>query len=185
MILSILLTGCATSLPTAPPSGKTSNLPPLTSTPQRSPVLDTLYLQYQQWKGTPYRFGGLDKRGVDCSGLVYHIFKNQFGLTLPRTTAEQVRQGIVVSKNNLQPGDLVFFKTGRHSRHVGIYLENGMFLHVSSGIKKRVTLSKIDNIYWKRKYWTARRILQHSSLRPPQSGRRSLTISTAQTTATP
>ncbi len=129
----------------------------------------------------PYRYGGLNKRGIDCSGLVYRIFKNQFNLSLPRTTAEQIKQGIAVSKKALKPGDLVFFKTGWRSRHVGIYLENGLFLHVSSGVKKRVTLSKLDNIYWRRKYWTARRVLPQASHITPLSDRQSPAISTAHT----
>lgn len=66
---------------------------------------------------------------------------------------------MAISKNRLKAGDLVFFKTGWGNRHVGIFVENGIFLHVSSGVKKKVTLSKMDNIYWKRKFWTARRFL--------------------------
>lgn len=115
-----------------------------------------LYDQYKQWKGTKYKLGGLNKNGIDCSGFVFITFKSKFGILLPRTTHLQVTAGRNVKKGQLQAGDLVFFKTGRYKRHVGIYLERGKFLHASTS--QGVTISRLENSYWRAKYWRAKRI---------------------------
>ncbi len=117
-----------------------------------------LYRQYGEWKGTNYRLGGLDKKGVDCSGFVYLTYRSKFGISLPRTTKYQSAQGTAVSRQVLRPGDLVFFKTGAGKRHVGIFVEKRKFLHASAS--SGVMLSSLDNSYWAAKYWTARRITQ-------------------------
>jgi lipoprotein Spr/probable lipoprotein NlpC len=116
-----------------------------------------LYAQYQSWQGTPYQLGGLSKKGIDCSGFVYLTFKDKFGVKLPRTTATQVKRGKRIYIGQLQAGDLIFFKTGWKTRHVGIYLSDGRFLHASTS--KGVIISRLDNVYWKKKYWRAQRIL--------------------------
>ena len=79
--------------------------------------------QLQQWHGTPYRYGGLDRGGVDCSGFVYRTFRDRFDMQLPRSTEDQTSIGNKVSRDELMPGDLVFFKTGHgeNGLHVGIY----------------------------------------------------------------
>jgi len=115
-----------------------------------------LYRYFGEWEGTKYRLGGMSKQGVDCSGFVYLTYYSQFGVTLPRTTRTQSRQGVAVSQGALRPGDLVFFKTGADQRHVGIFVEGRKFLHASSS--RGVMLSSLDNRYWAGKYWTARRI---------------------------
>ena len=115
-----------------------------------------LYAQYAQWKGTKYKLGGLNKNGIDCSGFVFITFKSKLKTVLPRTTHLQVATGSNVERNHLQAGDLVFFKTGKFKRHVGIYLEHGKFLHASTS--QGVTISRLDNIYWRSKYWRAKRI---------------------------
>lgn len=121
-----------------------------------SAVKSQLMQLHKEWKGTPYRLGGLSKQGVDCSGFVQVGFQQKFGLTLPRTTDEQRTVGKSVSKNNLRPGDLVFFKTGWSTRHVGIYIGNHQFLHASTS--QGVMISSLDNSYWKQKYWQSRRL---------------------------
>jgi len=119
-------------------------------------IKEKLYAQYAQWKGTKYKLGGLNRNGIDCSGFVFITFKSKLGIVLPRTTNLQVATGKDIERNQLQAGDLVFFKTGRFFRHVGIYLEHGKFLHASTRLG--VTISKLDNVYWKSKYWKAKRI---------------------------
>ncbi len=111
---------------------------------------------FEEWKSVKHRMGGMSKRGVDCSGLVQLMFKNQFDVKIPRTTASQVRLGKTVSKNKLKAGDLVFFKTNRHTRHVGIYLKDNIFIHTSSS--KGVMKSRLNQNYWAKRYWTAKRI---------------------------
>ncbi|MDF1880213.1 C40 family peptidase [Sulfurimonas sp. MAG313] len=126
------------------------------SSPKKSSLLNRLYAQHRAWKGTPYRYGGLSKNGVDCSGFVYQTYKQLFKIKLPRSTKDQVRQGKRVYVSQLRAGDLVFFKTGRNVRHVGIYLEKGKFLHASSS--KGVMISTLLTGYWKSKYWQSRRL---------------------------
>jgi len=98
--------------------------------------------------GTPYRYGGTNPRGFDCSGLVYYSYRKA-SIDVPRTTAEQYRQSKRVKMSRLQPGDLVFFNISRSkTSHVGIYEGNGRFIHApSSG--KRVSYGSLDNPYWK------------------------------------
>ena len=78
------------------------------------------------------------------------------GIELPRDTRSQVHEGTRVSKQDLVEGDLVFFKINRRLNHVGIYVGNGEFIHAST--RAGVTRSKLDNSYWRSKFWQARRI---------------------------
>ncbi|MBA4143933.1 MAG: C40 family peptidase [Nitrosospira sp.] len=119
-------------------------------------VRSSLYAQYDEWKGTPYQLGGMSKNSVDCSGFIYITFKSKLGLILPRSTDLQVGLGISVDKDELRPGDLVFFKTGKALRHVGVYIEESKFLHAST--KQGVIISDLNNSYWKSAYWTAKRL---------------------------
>ncbi len=125
--------------------------------PTQPATKKTLYAQYAQWKGTQHRLGGMTKDGIDCSGLVYRTFKEKFGVSIPRTTEYQSQAGIEIDREQLSAGDLVFFKTGFKSRHVGIYIEKGKFLHVSS--KKGVKVSKMNDYYWRDRFWQARRVM--------------------------
>lgn len=147
LLTGTLLSGCASS-------------PASYSTPSYHPgpgaLENTLYQQYRQWKGVRYELGGLSKQGVDCSGFVYLTFMNKLGRKLPRTTAKQSRTGTRVEKHELQPGDLVFFRTENKIRHVGIYLDDGQFLHASTS--EGVTISSLGNQYWQQNYWQARRV---------------------------
>jgi len=121
-----------------------------------SHVKKVLYSQFNEWRGVRYQYGGLSRRGIDCSGFVHLTFKSKFGLHVPRTTNMQSRIGKEVRKNDLKAGDLVFFRTGRASSHVGIYLENNKFLHASQ--KKGVIVSRLDEVYWRSNYWKSIRI---------------------------
>jgi len=147
-IFSLLLSACAGN-----PSNKK-----LTEISPSHNVTKALYTQYSEWKSVKYQWGGLSKSGIDCSGFVHLTFADKFNIKLPRTTKQQVNSGITINRQSeLKPGDLVFFKTGFYQRHVGIYLKNRKFLHVSTS--KGVTLSHLDNSYWRKKYWKAIRIL--------------------------
>ena len=113
-----------------------------------------LSLFYQDWQHTPYKYGGNSKKGIDCSAFSQRIYKHVFSRTLPRTVATQINVGQKVSRTQLHPGDLVFFKTGRTTRHVGIYLRDDTFMHASSS--SGVMQSKLSNRYWSRHFITAR-----------------------------
>ena len=115
-----------------------------------------LYEQHRNWQGTRYRSGGLDKDGIDCSGFAYITFKHRFGIVLPRSTEEMSEIGEFVPAGQWRPGDLLFFKTGIVDTHVGVYIEQKQFLHVSS--TKGVMISRLSNPYWRKRYWKAKRI---------------------------
>ena len=107
--------------------------------------------------GAPYRYGGADSTGFDCSGLVYYSFQ-KIGIALPRDTGSLKETGDEVDPNELVKGDLLFFdQEGKKSSHVGIYLGEGRFVHApSTGGKVRT-----DNLhlaYWRKHFIGARRI---------------------------
>lgn len=118
-------------------------------------ITEALREYFTRWQGTRYRYGGLSRDGVDCSGLTLITYKELFGKNLPRTVKEQIKKGKKITKNSLQAGDLVFFKTGLFQKHVGIYLEDDLFIHASG--KKGVTISSLNNVYWQKRYWRAQR----------------------------
>lgn len=113
-----------------------------------------LMVEASKWIGTPYRSGGTTKRGVDCSGLTYMIYKNVYGKKLHRRSIDQYEEDCRrVSKSELRTGDLVFFTTGNSGRsigHSGIYLKDGKFIHASSS--RGVMVSSLDEKYY-RKHW--------------------------------
>ncbi|MCR9131414.1 MAG: NlpC/P60 family protein [bacterium] len=111
----------------------------------------------QDWKGTRYILGGTSRRGIDCSAFMQVVFKDYLGVTLPRTTREQMTIGSSVRRRNLKIGDMVFFKTGRTTYHVGVMINGEQFLHASTS--SGVTISNIQNQYWVSTYLTTRRIL--------------------------
>jgi len=117
-----------------------------------------LETEFQRYKNTPYKYGGTDKRGFDCSGFVNTVYQNAFKLNLPRTTSEMSKMGVKIKRNQLKIGDLVFFKPSKKYMHVGIYVGNNQFIHSSTS--KGVIKSNLDNVYWTKKYRFARRILK-------------------------
>ena len=116
------------------------------------------------WIGTPYRWGGESRRGIDCSAFVRAFMRDNLGVDLPRATAGQQFEGVSIRKDDLLPGDLVFFRR-RSVRHVGVYLGDGEFIHASSS--RGVTVSSLSEGYYQDAYWMARRVLS-----TPSSGRR-------------
>ncbi|MBW7982672.1 lipoprotein Spr [Enterobacillus tribolii] len=143
------------------PASASSSLLPQNSFTQKinntTTIKNAISSVYAKWKGVHYRFGGSTKRGVDCSALMQHVFSDTVDMHLPRTTREQIKLGTRISKNELRTGDLVFFKTSRYQRHVGVYIGNNQFMHASK--RKGVTISSLDNSYWVRHYESARRVV--------------------------
>lgn len=120
-------------------------------------LIEPLQRHFQSWRGTPYRFGGSSQRGIDCSGFVVVTFRDVFGLQLPRTTDLLSRTGRSIPPDQLSSGDLVFFRTGRAQKHVGIYIGNGKFMHASSS--RGVTASSLHSPYWSKAFRQSRRII--------------------------
>jgi cell wall-associated NlpC family hydrolase len=116
------------------------------------------------WIGTRYRFGGDTPAGFDCSGLVHFVFRETVGMDLPRVAREQRHTGREVAKDELKPGDLVFFNTRRDpNSHVGIYIGNDRFLHAPS----RGSLVRVDTLhssYWAPRFTGARRLITGKTL---------------------
>lgn len=112
----------------------------------------------KQWRHTPHRIGGLDRRGIDCSGLVKVLYDDLFQIDLPRSTRLQVRKGRAVPSGQWTAGDLLFFKPENKGRHVGIYLADREFLHATT--RRGVIISNLSEPYWRDSYWKARRVLR-------------------------
>ncbi|WP_028022522.1 C40 family peptidase [Enterovibrio calviensis] len=120
--------------------------------------LDLALIQYfEEWQGTPYRWGGATKRGIDCSAFTQQAYQAVFQHSLPRTTRQQVTQGNKTSLKSASFGDLIFFKTGSRRYHVGIYIGDKQFMHASSS--KGVIISTLDNPYWSARIWQIRNYL--------------------------
>jgi cell wall-associated NlpC family hydrolase len=107
--------------------------------------------------GTPYKWGGTTTAGFDCSGFILYIYKQyNANVKLPRTSKVQATIGTKVEKDELRPGDLVFFNTnGKDISHAGIYVGDGKFAHSSSS--KGVVINKLSDSYYDKRYVTARR----------------------------
>ncbi|WP_027086388.1 C40 family peptidase [Cohnella panacarvi] len=107
--------------------------------------------------GIDYHYGGTTTKGFDCSGFTQYVFK-QLGIDLLRTSRDQATQGKKVSKDDLRPGDLVFFKTnGKTISHVGIFVGDGKFAHAST--RKGITISSMSEKSYASTYVTARRVM--------------------------
>jgi len=129
----------------------------------RIPPNDNIYLYNAgtQWLGVPHRLGGMNKRGVDCSGFVAIIYKDIYGKNLSRSSADMLKRNCKkVSRGKLKEGDLVFFQTGKGSKrtpnHVGIYLKNNRFIHVSTS--RGVMVSNLNEPYYIRSWITGGRV---------------------------
>ncbi len=108
-------------------------------------------------RGSPYRNGGTDPTGFDCSGFVSYVF-GQHGYTVPRSVGELFRAGQEVAADAIQPGDLVFFDTTGHgASHVGIVVGGDQFVHAPStnGV---VRIDRVSGTYWAARFVGARRV---------------------------
>ncbi|NDW18504.1 NlpC/P60 family protein [Dysgonomonas sp. 216] len=118
-----------------------------------------LYAEVSMWLGVPYRYAGTNERGIDCSGLVYRVYQNLYKKKVSRSSAGLAKETRSVSKNNLLPGDLVFFATTSNKKkisHVGIYLKDGYFAHSST--RRGVIISHLDENYYKQRWKTGGRL---------------------------
>ena len=145
---ALILAGCS-SHRAPPPNSRLSD---------SITVIANLNDQLANWRGTPYRYGGTSRRGLDCSAFVMMTVRDKVDLQLPRSTRQQAKVGTEIDKEQLLPGDLVFFKTGSgdNGLHVGIYDTDNQFIHASTS--RGVTRSSLNNVYWRKNFWQARRI---------------------------
>ncbi|GMQ25910.1 C40 family peptidase [Algoriphagus sp. oki45] len=130
---------------------------------EESPAF-TVIQTAKSYRGTPYKFGGTTRAGMDCSALVFHSYYS-VGINLPRMSADQSKVGQKIKIQEVQPGDLLFFATGRRRNqvsHSGIVTEAAKgeirFIHASTSLG--VTEDYLSNSYWKKAFLFATRILE-------------------------
>lgn len=119
---------------------------------------EKILLQVIKFLDTPYKYGGSSEKGIDCSAFTLQVYRNSISSILPRSAREQYTVGEKIDREELQFGDLVFFNTRRRSNpgHVGIYLGENKFVHASRTLG--VTVSSLDETYYKKRYVGARRV---------------------------
>jgi cell wall-associated NlpC family hydrolase len=120
---------------------------------------ESLINNAMQLIGVRYRWGGnTPQSGLDCSGFVRYVFNDTFGFLLPRKSAQMSQVGLEIRKDELRPGDLVFFNTMRHAfSHVGIYVGDNKFIHAPSK-GKSIRVDDMTKAYWEKRYNGARRM---------------------------
>ncbi|NES10984.1 C40 family peptidase [Pseudomonas laurentiana] len=134
------------------------------SKPYQLPALaDNILERGMSLIGTRYRFGGTtEASGFDCSGFIGYLFREEAGMNLPRSTREMINvKAPQVARNNLKPGDLLFFSTNGRGRvsHAGIYLGDDQFIHSSSRRSGGVRIDSLGDRYWSKTFIEAKRAL--------------------------
>ena len=130
------------------------------SQPQPAGKLEQVVKSAMGLLGTPYRWGGSGPDGFDCSGLVSYVFRSALGIELPRASRDMAAKSdgkLIASRDELSPGDLVFFGQRGRVNHVGIYVGSGQFLHAPSR-GKDVRVDTLASGYWGSRFLQARRV---------------------------
>ena len=117
-----------------------------------------LFQFIDEWWNTAYRYGGTNKKGIDCSALTGLLMSSVYAFALPRTAREQYGVSKKITREELIEGDLVFFNTRGGVSHVGVYLCNDYFVHAS--VANGVTISNLNETYYSNKYLGAGRIVK-------------------------
>lgn len=153
LTLLFWLSGCSTPAPKLPVKAESASAASMPA--ERAEAL----LQALLALGLDYRNGGSShESGFDCSGLVAHVYREAWGIQLPRDTRGQSQIGVPVSLAELQAGDLVFYNTlDRAFSHVGIYLGDGRFVHAPK-TGARVRVESVWSAYWTQRFNGARRV---------------------------
>lgn len=156
----VLLTACGST----PPRPRAERLD-TTTRAERGPLAaasaEQVTLMALAMIGTPYRFGGSELGGFDCSGLSQYVYAHSAGVELPRNAARQSEwPGRELRRNQLRTGDLVFFETvPRQISHVALYVGEGRFVHAPSAGSK-VRMDRIDDAYWATRFRFGKRVLR-------------------------
>lgn len=182
-VMSVMMASCGSVKHTAKPSASASGssrqsshkAPPRKTTESKMQHIDfssasgnavtsKLLREADSWMGTPYVWGGNDRNGVDCSGFVTQVYLRSLDIKLPRTSAQQQEFCTTISRNDLQPGDLVFFtvRGGDRVGHVGIYIGDGNMVHSSSS--KGVIITPLSTPYFVTNYHSAGRVERYYAM---------------------
>ncbi len=178
LAIAVLASACASSGANRPrpfpvPTGgstpattpDTAPVVPAPSSRAAAPQDEALVATALSFRGTPYRNGGSDPTGFDCSGFTQWVFA-QYGIALPREVEQQFRVGEEIKEDELKPGDLVFFHTeSRGASHVGIFVADDQFVHAPSS-RGVVRVEYINSTYWGRRFVGARRVSADKDQQP-------------------
>ena len=116
-----------------------------------------LYSFIDEWYGVPYKYGGKNKNGIDCSNFTATLYSNIYEKSVTGSSSSIFEQCKTISKSNLEEGDLVFFKIdGNKVSHIGVYLQNNKFVHATT--KKGVMINDLDETYYKKYFYKAGRL---------------------------
>lgn len=130
--------------------------------------INEILAEAETYLGTPYRLGGMSRRGIDCSAFVLSVFGATTGINLPRVAASQAHEGERIEKEELKKGDLVFFSQGRgRISHVGIVYnidEEGIVSFIHAATSKGVSIAKLTDKYWGPRYRFAKRVITEYNL---------------------
>lgn len=152
LILVFFLSGCRSSKPKH--ESFAENAIVLKDTRRLKGERKKIVEEAKTWIGTPYKYAGNDKKtGADCSGMVVRVYEDVTGIKLPRSSRQQSDFCERLKKDDVHPGDLVFFATGKDPKtvsHVGIMIDNNWFVHSSS--KKGVIMSEMSTPYYQRTF---------------------------------
>jgi len=159
----LVVTACATTggapRPFPTPGGRGPDRPPAAGTPAARAAASSVVRDALSLRGTPYRNGGADPTGFDCSGFVQYVF-GRHALLMPRTVERQAGEGRAVRLADVRPGDLVFFSTvAPGPSHVGIAVGGGEFVHAPSS-RGVVRVERLDSSYWGSRVVSVRRVLR-------------------------
>jgi hypothetical protein len=142
------------------PSNKVSVVAEKLSVSEKEVRNKKLYSFISDWYGTPYKYGGCDKGGVDCSCFTGILFKKVYGVTVGRNSSLIHKESEHIKTSHLREGDLVFFKVGtKDVSHVGVYLKDNKFVHASTS--KGVMINDLNEAYYKKYYFEAGRVKLH------------------------
>ena len=179
LLLTFLLAACAGTPGRAPVSAYVpppvveAELPEVgdfadEETYQLPHLADTVLQRGFELVGTPYRYGGSStKTGFDCSGFIGYLFKEEAGITLPRSTREMIKlDAPLVARDELEPGDIIFFNNRGRGRvsHAGIYIGDNQFIHSASRRSGGVQVDSLTDRYWRASYIEAKRLLAQAPL---------------------
>lgn len=133
---------------------------------------DSLLDRGKDLLGTPYQYGGSSRKtGFDCSGFVGHVYSEELGIKLPRTTGGLLKMDApVIARSDLEPGDLILFNDRGRGRvnHVGIYMGDDQFIHSSSKRSGGVRVDKLSSRHWNASYLQAKRVLTEDEAKQPE-----------------
>lgn len=128
-----------------------------------------LIAEARKWIGTPYKYGGKNRSGTDCSGFVMQVYLMSEAIKLPRTTVDQREFCDNIKRKELRPGDLVFFsnkKSKRSVTHVGLYMGDNRIIHASTS--RGVIISDLDEAYYARTYHSCGRVRNYKYREPSE-----------------